>query len=197
MTKSVLQQTGDNGLLTPAPILRLVRQFVGDPIPLDPCTTEANPTGAARTYTQDRDGLGEPWIPGTFWNPPFGAAKRGGPSQCYAWAAKAREEARGGAWSVGLLPCDTGRQSSRAWHEHVLCPEMACYAVLLGRTRFDRLVDGERVVGGGGRAPTYTTGLYLYVDTSDGIARVLSDRLARRFFDVFSDAGAVMGPRIR
>ena len=190
----LLQTTGNNDLLTPEPLLAIVRAIVGDPIPLDVCAPPWNPTDAAfRLALPTHDGLAEPWMAaGWFCNPPFGAARKGAPSQCYAWAAKAREEARLGRWGVMLLPCDTGRQSTRAWHEHVLCDEMALYCVLSGRTRFDRAVGRERVVGGAGRAPTYSTGLYLY-----GIDGPGAPNIWRRFAAACAPHGAVLaGPRL-
>lgn len=199
-----LQRTGDNCLLTPEWVLEIVRKIVGDPIPLDPCTASWNPTKAKRLACLETagpavgvsyhiDGINTPWYPGTFWNPPFGALKRGQPSQCYAWAAKAREEARRGNWSVGLLPCDTGRQSSMAWHEHVLCPELALYCVLRGRVAFDRDGGGYRIVKGGGKAPTYSTGLYLYCDDNSSTPMPI---IRGRFIRACAPHGAVMGPRI-
>ena len=45
---------------TPQDVLDVVREFA--PIMLDPCTTEANPVGAALHFTAQDDGLGTEWL---------------------------------------------------------------------------------------------------------------------------------------
>jgi hypothetical protein len=174
---SVLQTTGNNCLLTKEPVLALVRRICGGSIRLDPCTHPTNPTGAEAfcALEDGGDGLAGPWPNATFWNPPFGQKLPGkGPSQVYAWAEHARRQVHGiKSFSVGLMPCDTGRQSSRSWHKSVLCDEMLGYFVFNERTKFDILVDGVREdyaahlkeLGGKKKGgPTYTCALYLYGD---------------------------------
>lgn len=98
---------------------------------LDPCTTADNPLRLPRFFTEDLDGLVQPWTDErVFMNPPYGR-------EVAAWTAKARREAR--LWRalvVGLLPAST---DLRWWHNDVVAAR-AEIRYLRGRVRF--LTDG-------------------------------------------------------
>lgn len=199
----ILQKTGPNDWLTPEWILDAVRGVCDGTIALDPCTAPWNPTKALNFYTEKDDGLSKRWTPGTFWNPPFGCAEGKNVSQCYAWAEKARAETKDGNWSIALLPCDTGRQSTELWQEHVLCDEVVLYCIIEKRVNFDRSIDGERVTfkrykemlkASGKKAPggaTYSCGLYLYASRS-----LFGGTMMRRFANVMAGIGTVMPGRL-
>ena len=70
---------------TPADVLDLAREILGDPIPLDPATAIDNPTKAARFYdgtAATGDGLMMPWDSPWWCNSPFGRELK-------AWAERA------------------------------------------------------------------------------------------------------------
>jgi phage N-6-adenine-methyltransferase len=95
---------------------------------LDPCAT-AESAKCPDFFTEKENGLEQPWSPHrVFMNPPYGR-------EIYAWTAKARAEAAGGALVVGLLPasCDLSW-----WHDDVVGHAEVRY--IRGRVRF--LTDG-------------------------------------------------------
>lgn len=95
---------------TPQDVLDVVREF--GVISLDPCTTRDNPVNASFFYTEDDDGLQQPWRSLTFWNPPY---SRG---QIIKFARKAEESWRlGQVESIGLVPADTSTWATQfMWH---------------------------------------------------------------------------------
>lgn len=94
---------------------------------LDPCATVRN-AKVPRFYTEEQDGLMKCWRgERVFMNPPYGR-------EVYAWARKARHEARH-ALVVGLLPAST---DLAWWHEDVVGHADVRY--IRGRVRF--LTDG-------------------------------------------------------
>lgn len=77
------------------------------------------------TFTPYLDGLAQSWAGERVWmNPPYGR-------EIYAWTRKARDEARGGALVVGLLPasCDLAW-----WHDDIVGHAEVRY--IRGRVRF-------------------------------------------------------------
>lgn len=96
--------TGRDDWCTPSVVLDRVRGIA--PIVLDPCTNGMNPTGAQIFFVGEYDdGLSEDWHTFTFRpeliyvNAPY--------SQMAKWAAKAADEAKGGARIVMLVPART------------------------------------------------------------------------------------------
>jgi len=64
---------------------------------LDPCAT-ASSAKCERFYTESDNGLTRSWSgERVFMNPPYGR-------EIYAWTRKAREESRGGRWSLVFFP---------------------------------------------------------------------------------------------
>jgi site-specific DNA-methyltransferase (adenine-specific) len=110
---------------TPPEVLELVRRIA--PIGLDPCTTAANPTGAARHFTAERDGLARDWDTDSlvFVNPPYSAMA--------TWAEKVREEVSRPTRPpvVLLVPARTETR----WY-HLVLPEAAAVVMLRRRLRF-------------------------------------------------------------
>jgi len=92
---------------------------------LDPCAT-AGTAKCARYFSESDDGLARSWTgERVFMNPPYGR-------EIYAWTAKARREAAGGALVVGLLPAST---DLAWWHDDVL-GTAAEIRYIRGRVRF-------------------------------------------------------------
>lgn len=92
---------------TPQHVLDVVREF--DAIALDPCTTPDNPVNASHFYTEEDDGLVQPWGGGLcYWNCPY---SRGQPIR---WATRAWD-----AWdvsaveSIGLMIADTSTEATQ------------------------------------------------------------------------------------
>lgn len=87
--------------LTPPYVLEPVRAALGGSIGLDPCTEPDNPTGAARFYTVDDDGLAQVWWePTIFVNPPYGEARGD-------WVKLAQGAALRGSRVIMLIPAHT------------------------------------------------------------------------------------------
>ncbi len=87
--------------LTPAYVLDPVRASLGGMIELDPCTTPANPCGAARFYCPPADGAVLPWDAATlFVNPPYSRARE-------RWVRRCIQAGADGAQVVLLIPAAT------------------------------------------------------------------------------------------
>lgn len=117
---------------TPDSFLDVVRQM--GPIGLDPCTTPANPVGAAQFFHPvpcecdcgaTGDGLALPWTDRglVFANPPYGRGLG-------AWSAKMRDEAKRGAEIIGLLPARTDTK----WWAAITTADAICF--WRGRLKF-------------------------------------------------------------
>lgn len=88
---------------TPDVVLERVRRL--GPIGLDPASTIYNPTGAARTFTKEEDGLTRHWAGHglVYVNPPY--------SEMKVWADKIAREAA----SVQLVALVAARSDTRWW----------------------------------------------------------------------------------
>lgn len=79
-----------------------------------------------RYFTEEDDGLRQPWAPEVVWmNPPYGRGLR-------AWTEKAVTESRRGAVVLGLIPC---RTDTLWWHRDVLGAALEV-RFLPGRVRY-------------------------------------------------------------
>lgn len=112
---------------TPDEVLECVRRFA--PIELDPCTAPDNPTGAARYFTEEDDGLAQPWTSKglVYVNPPYGRAMR-------LWMRKLRDEHRAGRVEEAILLIPA-RTDTGAWTESVALDALVV-AFWRGRIRF-------------------------------------------------------------
>lgn len=62
-----------NAYYTPQWLVKVIRKDIfGGIIDLDPATDASNPVGALTWYTQEDDGLAQPWFGNVFCNPPYG-----------------------------------------------------------------------------------------------------------------------------
>ena len=86
--------------LTPQRLVGLIRADLGGTIALDPCTEPDNPTGAGVFYALPTDGAIEPWLDGTFVNPPYGLVRR-------RWVARCIVEGEAGKRIILLMPAAT------------------------------------------------------------------------------------------
>ena len=133
---------------TPPEILDAVREVLGSPIPLDPCTTPENPTGALDFYTPREDGLQQVWTRPAFVNPPYGKA-------LYGWLQKVAEVPEGGI-PVVLLVSASSRWDQIKW-QRLYSPALTCFCMPVGRVKF-LTPDGTRSKG----SPPYPSLLYFY-----------------------------------
>lgn len=76
---------------------------------LDPCASAAN-AKCGQYYTEQDDGLRQPWGGVVFVNPPYGRV-------IGKWVRKAYHEAQNGATVVMLIP---SRTDTHYWHDYVM-----------------------------------------------------------------------------
>ncbi len=96
---------------------------------LDVCASDEN-AKCGRYFTEDINGLMQPWAPSKCWmNPPYGKA-------IGEWVRKAWEESRQGALVVCLLPA---RVDTRWWHTHA---RQGRIEFLKGRLKFGNAENG-------------------------------------------------------
>lgn len=93
------------------------------PFDLDPCASEENHK-CPHYFTQEQNGLAQPWWGKVFMNPPYGPT-------IPLWVEKARQEAKRGVLVVGLLPV---RTDTEWWHRSV--EGHATVRFLKGRVNF-------------------------------------------------------------
>lgn len=110
---------------TPAAVLERVVATLGR-IDLDPCSnshTDPN-VPAARHFTAEDDGLGQPWHGRIFMNPPYGREIQG-------WVAKLAQEYQAGHVTEGiaLVPARTDTRWWQLLRDHPVC-------LVRGRLRF-------------------------------------------------------------
>ena len=113
---------------TPEHLLVLVRAVFGAGIDLDPCTSKDNPTGAARFFTKDDDGLAQSWCAeSVFMNPPW-ARDDGG---VLPWVEKLADEYSSKAFEHGIA-CLPASVDTKWWQ--TLCVHPWCGPV--GRLKY-------------------------------------------------------------
>lgn len=137
MTTQLVDKKGDNNVwITPKSFIKIVEEYFGGPIPLDPATEPNNPTDALKFFTEQDNGLIQPWSnqPGVFVNPPY--SKGSMP----AWTKKIEEEAAKGAIIIALLPCGA-RFSTKYWQSNALSQRLNAICFVKGRLKFS-LRDG-------------------------------------------------------
>jgi len=153
LTNWVDKQCAETVYLTPEKILEPVREYFGGPIPLDPATQPSNPTKALQFYTEEMNGLVQPWNAPVFINPPFGVAIRD-------FVKRIDEYAQQGLTIIALLPCGA-RFSTKYWQNHALIPQLNAICFVKGRVKFLR-PDGTVA-----KQNTYDSQIYGYnVDTN-------------------------------
>lgn len=79
----------DQTQFTPGYVLERVVSDLGGSISLDPCTTPDNPVGARFFYTEEQNGLIQPWRghETIFVNPPYGKAREPWVERCVSVSA--------------------------------------------------------------------------------------------------------------
>jgi site-specific DNA-methyltransferase (adenine-specific) len=116
--------------LTPPRVLTCVRAYFGGPIPLDPCTSEDNPTNAISFFTDhpySRNGLIANWGKPCFVNPPYGRVLP-------QWIAKASSEASFHTEILLLIP--SNRFETKYGQELLNNPTVTAICFLRGRVAF-------------------------------------------------------------
>jgi len=93
---------------------------------LDPASTHEN-AKCERHYTQEEDGLSQPWDGKVFCNPPYGR-------EIGKWVKKGYEEAQRGNTVVMLLPA---RTDTRWFHDYVMKARHLFF--IKGRLRFSNM----------------------------------------------------------
>lgn len=156
---------------TPPEILAPVRDILGDPIPLDPCTTEENPTKACRFFTPVNNGLIQPWGASAFVNPPYGR-------ELYSWVEKVVLEASLGVRII-LLVSASSRWDQERWQK-MYSPELTTFLMIKGRVKF-LSSDNTRASG----SPPYPSVMYFYNLSPDVVA------------DEFGHMGTVVEQKVR
>jgi hypothetical protein len=102
---------------TPAEVMQLVYEVLGDPVGIDPCSNPRSIVKARRAVMLPEDGLSVPWHEyGTgYVNPPFGRVEEP------RWVQKAIEEMALGWEGIMLLPAKTGAPWFEKIYKHSPC----------------------------------------------------------------------------
>lgn len=132
-----VERVGNNNIwITPQSLIKVVEQYFGGPIPLDPATEDNNPSGASNFYTEKTNGLDKDWslFGGVFINPPY--SKGSMPK----WTLKIKEESDKGTPIIALLPCGA-RFSTRYFQSNALNSNLNAICFHKGRVKF-LLTDG-------------------------------------------------------
>lgn len=131
--KARLRKASDAGNIhiTPPETIQRIRRVFGGRIGLDPCTLSTNPVGADVFYTEDDDGLVQPWDEETiFVNPPYNPIGE--------WIRCAMKAAQAGSRVVFLAPARID-----APHSQRLIRASTNMVMIAGRLRFLK-PDGTR-----------------------------------------------------
>jgi site-specific DNA-methyltransferase (adenine-specific) len=110
---------------TPRWLWKLVAEFFGGSISLDPCSNRWTSVRARTRWTEG--GLDRYWADGTYVNPPYGYVIK-------KWTTKCAVESRGGGRVIGLVPA---RVDTTWWHGSVP-GEARAVCFLKGRVKFER-----------------------------------------------------------
>lgn len=119
-----LMTSDDVEWYTPPEIRAAVLKALGGIVDVDPCADPGRTFPATVHFTEEQNGLAQPWLGRVYMNPPYGRT-------ISAWTTKLRDELRNG-WAteaVALLPA---RVDTTWWHE--LHPPVVCF--IRGRLRF-------------------------------------------------------------
>ena len=158
--------TGWNAWSTPQPVLDSLCRVLGDRFDLDPCASRQKRlrTHARRYFTEDDDGLTQPWHGRVYINPPYGPA-------IAAWTAKAIDEVTAGRANVviGLVPA---RTDTRWWH-----------TTIAGRSDV-WLLRGRLAFGGGEQKAPFASAV---------VAWGATEEMSRRMTTEFPEAWHVPG----
>jgi hypothetical protein len=150
---------------TPRLYVEAVREVLGA-IDLDPASCEqANATvGAATFYTQDDDGLAQPWFGRLFCNPPY-------KDLAPLFADKLAAEYDAGNVTEAILLVNS-YSTERGWYQRLLAARPVCFVA--GRVRFVSPIER-------GGSPSHGTA-FVYFGASPA-----------RFVEVFGRFGVVVG----
>jgi len=151
----------DNEYATPPELWRALEPPSG--WDCDPCSGAESTSIAPLRYTEEDNGLEQPWTGDVFVNPPW-SDDSGSGSAKDRWLSKARaEDNREDVDSVVvLLPSDT----SAGWfHKHAMAADLVCFYGP-GRVSFE----------GAGRNPSFGLLIVAYGDETDKYRDVLDSR---------------------
>lgn len=115
-------------------MLKAIREYFGGPIPLDPCTTEDNPTDAVRFFTKEQDGLLQDWD-SCYVNPPWGKELRPFIEKIAFEASKGTE--------ILFLCSISNRFETAYWHASVLTQYQNAEVIFDKRVQFEKPVYDE------------------------------------------------------
>ena len=141
---------------TPMPIIESVRAVFGGVIEMDPATHPSNPTQAQKFYTQQNDGLVQPWEwpdgyrNNIFCNPPYGPQLRPFLSRIAQYALR-------GHPMIVVLPV-TARYDQDYWHECVFNKNVVAICFVRGRISFDKPLLSDDGDNGNNIYPTSIIG---------------------------------------
>jgi len=127
-------KTSTNQYGTPPSLIRELEGALGSRFDLDPCSgAEVSPIAESK-YTEDDDGLSQPWFGNVFVNPPF--------SEVGDWVEKAHAEQRDcdAKRVVMLLPV---RLATGYFHDHITEADAICFL----RGRLDYHNGGGKLKG--------------------------------------------------
>lgn len=123
---------------SPPRALAPVKRYFGGQIPLDPATEPTNPTEALKFFTEEDNGLEQPWDRPVFCNPPYGSGIKDWCKKFYTEATRSSS----GLEIIALMPCGSGRPGTRYWQDYILQEPLKVICFVRGRFSFLDL-DGK------------------------------------------------------
>ncbi len=123
-------QSDESDWMTPPWIVSSIRATFGGKIDLDPASSDManeNFVHAGHYYTEEQDGLAQPWFGNVFLNSPWGYTIRHGKqkSSQLVWLEKAREELA--RCEVNALVTINQAAVSQSWFEYLLQKGLVCF----------------------------------------------------------------------
>lgn len=154
---------GDVGLFTsqetdewssPREVVEPIAESIGG-FALDPCSGAEQSPFADETYTEDDDGLSQPWHGDVWVNPPY--------SDMSTWTEKAVAESERGDVKRVVYLCK-GDSSTQWWQSAIEQATAVC------------AIDGRLSFGDGGNSAPFASHIFVFGALSDGLTDALRDQ---------------------
>lgn len=139
---------------SPREVVEPIAESIGG-FALDPCSGAEQSPFADETYTEDDDGLSQPWHGDVWVNPPY--------SDMSTWTEKAVAESERGDVKRVVYLCK-GDSSTQWWQSAIEQATAVC------------AIDGRLSFGDGGNSAPFASHIFVFGALSDGLTDALRDQ---------------------